>query len=109
MGNEILSDTRLLDKEWRVKNLYHISNKNQRKVLMIKNEAQEDFNRNKHTRNIILKSRQLGFTTFEAIDMLDDCLFTRNFSGLLISYDKESALDIFTNRLILLGKTSLKS
>lgn len=82
-----------------MKNFYYISDKEGKKVLFERNEAQNDFNQKKHSRNIILKSRQLGFTTDESIDMFDDCLFTRNFSGLLISYDKESALDIFTNKI----------
>lgn len=92
-------DTKLLDKEWRIRALYNITDKKANKILFARNRAQDHFNINKHSRNIILKSRQLGFTTFEAIDMLDDALFTPNFSGLLISYDKESSKDIFSNKI----------
>lgn len=70
-------------------------------VLFQRNRAQREFNLQKHNRNIILKSRQLGFTTDEVLDELDDTLFTRNFDSLLISYDKESALDIFDNKVTL--------
>lgn len=97
--SESIIGTHLLNKEWRMKTLYYISDKQARKVLFQRNHAQEHFNQNKHTRNIILKSRQLGFTTYEAVDMFDDTLFTPNFSALLLSYDKESALDIFTNKI----------
>jgi len=99
IDKDILLSTRLLDKSWRMGLLYKISDKKSNSVQFKMNKAQEHFNANKHSRNIILKSRQLGFTTFETVDMLDDCLFTPNFSGLLISYDKDSAKDIFTNKI----------
>ena len=41
----------------------------------------------------------MGFTTLEAIDNLDDALFTRNHDGLLIAQDLETALDIFDNKV----------
>lgn len=52
----------------------------------------------------MLKSRQLGFTTEEAIDMLDDVLFTRNFNGLFIAQDLDTAKDIFSNKIELAWK-----
>lgn len=41
----------------------------------------------------------MGFTTLEAIDGLDDALFTRNFDGLMIAQDLETAQDIFNNKI----------
>jgi len=90
---------KLLNKEWRMHHLYSIVDKNKNRIQFVPNLAQEDFNKNKHTRNIILKSRQLGFTTFESIDMLDDVLFTPNFEAVLVSYDIESATEIFDNKI----------
>ena len=46
-----------------------------------------------------MKSRQLGFTTFEAVDNLDEALFTRNHDGLFIAQDLETAQDIFNNKV----------
>lgn len=46
-----------------------------------------------------MKSRRLGFTTFEAIDMLDDALFSRNFSGLIINYERGEAINIFKEKI----------
>ena len=43
-------------------------------------ETLQDFIDN--DRNIVLKSRQLGMTTDECKDMLDDVIFNANFSGL---------------------------
>jgi len=94
-----MTDRRLASKEWRINHLYKIKDKHSKLIKFKRNRAQEDFNKNKHTRNIILKSRQLGFTTDEAIDMFDDTLFTRNFSGLFIAQDLDTAKDIFANKV----------
>lgn len=97
--NEKVKDERLKDKEWRIEHLYRIKNKDSEKITFKKNKAQRHFAKNKAKRNIILKARQLGYTTFEAIDMLDDSLFTPNFEGIILSYDQQSALDIFDNKI----------
>ena len=93
------NDRRLLDKEWRISHLYKIKNKDKQLVRFQRNRAQIEFNKNKHTRNIILKSRQLGFTTEEVVDALDDVLFTRNFDSLFIAQDLDTAKDIFNNKI----------
>lgn len=95
---------RLGSKEWRISHFYKIVNKQKKLITFKSNRAQQDFNLNKHTRNIILKSRQLGFTTHEAIDMLDDVLFNRNFMGLMIAQDLDTAKDIFDNKVGLAWK-----
>jgi hypothetical protein len=92
-------DKRLLDKNWRISHLYKIRDKNKNLIQFKPNKSQNDFDKNKWSRNIILKSRQLGFTTLESIDNLDDALFTRNHDGLLIAQDLETALDIFNNKV----------
>jgi hypothetical protein len=94
----------IVNKELRMSKLYTIVDKNVNKIVFKKNRAQEDFDKHKHTRNVILKSRQLGFTTFEAIDSLDDCLFTINFSSLFIAHTKEDAVEIFDKKVDLAWK-----
>ena len=79
--------------------LYQIVNKEQQKIQFQLNRPQLDYYNRAGKRNVLLKSRQLGFTTLEAIDMLDDALFSKNYNGLLISYDRESSLDIFNNKI----------
>ena len=59
-----------------------------------------EFNDKKHTRNIILKSRKLGFTTDEALDSLDDVLFQENTEANMLSYDSVSQLDIFNSKIV---------
>lgn len=99
-----MTDKRLLNKEWRMDHLYKIKNKQKQLVTFRRNKAQRHFQQHKHTRNIILKSRQLGFTTDEAIDTLDDALFTKNFDALFIAHGLEPAKDIFDNKIDLAWK-----
>lgn len=63
------------------------------------NAAQRERYINGHNRDLILKARQLGFTTFEMIDALDDCLFTPNFNAGCIAHRMKSAQDIFRNKI----------
>ncbi len=94
-----MSDKRLIDKAWRTKHLYKIRDKDKNLVKFTRNRAQEHYNANLHTRNLILKSRQLGFTTDEAIDSLDDVLFTPNMDALLIAHDLEAGSSIFDKKI----------
>ena len=62
-------------KEWRLNNLYFITDKNGQRVKFKFNREQADYFRNRHTRDIILKARQLGFTTLKCIEQLDAAIF----------------------------------
>lgn len=86
-------------KWFRLNVLYHIKDKLGQKVLFTPNQEQESFYLNQHCRDIILKARQLGFTTFKMISDLDDCLFTPNFSAGCICHDMNSAKDIYRNKI----------
>lgn len=89
-------DERIVDRKWRLNHLYHIKDKNtDEKVLLPPNKVQQHFDKNKHYRNIILKSRQHGFTTWECADSLDEMMFNKGTDVALFSYDEESAIDIF--------------
>jgi len=94
-----MSDPRLLNKDWRMNHLWHIKNKNQQLVTFKPNRVQEHFRQNKALRNIILKSRQLGFTSYESVDMLDDVSFKKNLDAILIAQDLDTAKDIFSNKI----------
>jgi hypothetical protein len=86
-------------KWFRLNTLYHIKNKEGQKVLFQPNQEQEAFYVGTHGRDIILKARQLGFTTFKMISDLDDCLFTPNHSAGCICHNLEDAKDIFRNKI----------
>jgi len=92
-------DQRLKNKIWRLNNLYKIRNKKGELSKFKLNKAQEHYHYHKSHRNLILKSRQLGFTTYEAIDSLDDVLFTPNTDALMIAHNLEAGESIFTKKI----------
>lgn len=65
----------LSDRWWRLCNLYWVQDEMGRPVRFIPNDAQRELWDNIHHNNVILKARQLGFSTFIAIFSLDTCLF----------------------------------
>ena len=89
----------LSDKEWRLKNLYAITDKNARHIPFVPNWAQEDFYEVRHFLSLILKARQLGFTTGVDIDMLDDCLFISNLRCGIIAHNLKDAQTIFEDKI----------
>ena len=87
------------DRWWRLNNLYWILDKAGNPVKFQPNKAQAEYLRNRHYLNVILKARQLGFSTAIQIDMLDRCLFNTNYKAGVIAQNKDTAIDIFENKL----------
>jgi hypothetical protein len=59
----------LKDQKWRLNNLYFIVNEKSQKVQFKLRWHQQKLLDNLHALNIILKARQMGFSTFIAIYM----------------------------------------
>ncbi|HXF89584.1 MAG TPA: terminase [Xanthobacteraceae bacterium] len=68
----------LSDWRWRLDNLYWITDKEGREVRFRLNWAQSLLFESMHNLSLILKARQIGFSTFVVLFMLDACLFNRN-------------------------------
>lgn len=64
----------------------------------IPTEHQLDFLENLHYRNIILKARQLGFTTAIAIYFLDCALFRDNIRAGVVAHTEDAARKIFRDK-----------
>jgi hypothetical protein len=79
------------DPEWRIDNLYYIQDKSGREVKFVRNPAQRDFWRSSWYLNVILKARQLGFSTLIAMIILDTCLFTPNTAAGIIDFNIDDA------------------
>lgn len=98
-----LSEESIIDalsmKWFRIRALYYIKDKNGKKIRFAPNYAQRNRFIENHNRNLILKARQLGFTTFEMIDSLDDCLFNENFNAGCIAHSLDDAQKIFRNKI----------
>lgn len=95
---------RLSDPMWRIANLYKIiikgDNDEDGLVVQFKpNRAQKRFISRLHHRNIILKARQLGFTTLIAILWLDHALFNANSRCGIIAHDRDAAKVIFRDKV----------
>ncbi len=75
---------RLDDPLWRLNHLYWIENKTGQMQRFRPNRAQRRLYDGMHTRNAILKARQLGISTFVSLLMLDRCLFTPNYHAGII-------------------------
>ncbi len=69
-----VAESQFLDPRWRLSNLYTITDKTGRQVPFRPNEAQLALLDDLHSANIILKARQLGFTTLCCLIYLDACL-----------------------------------
>ena len=99
----------LNNKWYRLNTLYKIKDKNGKTGTFIPNKQQRERFIRGHCRNVILKARQLGFTTFEMIDALDDCLFKENFAAGCIAHALEDAKDIFRSKIKFAYDELLKS
>lgn len=90
-----LGERTILDQNWRLGHLYYIIDKAGRKVLFEPNWAQRELFDDIWFLNIILKSRQLGITTFITLLFLDVALFNSNVSCGIIADTEENAKYIF--------------
>lgn len=68
-------------------------------VPFIPNAAQRKLIENLHYRNLILKARQLGFTTLVAILWLDHALFNKDQRCGIVAQDREAAEVIFRDKV----------
>lgn len=88
------------DPFWRLNNLYWIVDETGKPVRFKMNEEQERLYRSLHTRNLILKARQLGYTTLICLLALDQCLFNANFQAGIIAHNREDAEKFFRNKVM---------
>ncbi len=93
------------DPAWRLSNLYFIITKDGDKQVFTMNRAQRHFYDNylnipkPYHRHVILKSRQLGFTTFIDLFILDAILFNPNREGIVIAHKLSDAAEIFDKKI----------
>lgn len=86
---------RLSDPLWRLENLYWIEDKKGKEVKFKPNIFQRFLIKHLHPRNIILKARQLGMSTFIAMFFLDQILFNKNKKAAIVADKIESGKNIF--------------
>lgn len=84
---------------WRLNNLYSVVDKKGHIVPFRCNGPQSHFLENMHTLNIILKARQLGFSTFIQLYMLDACIWGKNIGAGVIAHTREDAEIMFNSKI----------
>jgi hypothetical protein len=87
------------DWRWRLSNLYWIIDKEGRRQKFEMNWAQEALFNQMHYMNVILKARQLGFTTFIQIFMLDAAVFNSDIRAGTIAHTLGDAQTIFRDKV----------
>lgn len=79
------------DRSWRLDNLYKIVSETGAVIPFKRNEAQYSYSRRRHSRDLIAKARQLGFSTDIAIQITDYCTWRDNITAGIIDVTKEDA------------------
>src|ERR1700760_3419020 len=87
------------DQGWRLDNLYWITDKSGTRVPFRLNWAQAGLLEDQHYLNIVLKARQLGFTTFIQLYILDSCVFYRDTRAGVIAHTLDDAKAIFRDKV----------
>lgn len=83
------------DPRWRLNHLYKIRTKDRRLTTLKANVAQAHYRLNKSIRDIILKARQLGFTTEKLIEYLDDTIYNKNTVTAILAHKREKVQKLF--------------
>jgi len=89
----------LADKNWRLRNLYWITDKDGKKVKFYPNQSQQKFINESTDSDIILKARQLGITTLISILGLDEAIFWNDWSVAIIAHTLKDAGEIFNSKV----------
>lgn len=90
---------RLHDHRWRIANLYWIVDKHGQRVKFTPNAEQSQLLDDMHGKDLILKARQIGFTTLMGIVALDECLWNPNWSAAIIAHKLDDAKGIFETKV----------
>lgn len=73
----------------------YIKNKSGQKVRFTPNRAQRDYGKHRTGRDLILKARQLGFTTYEQLRKLERVLLKPNITSCTLAHQFGKTQDIF--------------
>ena len=93
----------LANKIWRLNTLYTIADKQGVTRIFHLNFAQLHLYRAHiiHPRDVVLKSRQQGISTYELVDTFDEAIFKDNFTaGLMAQGKRESAILLQRSKLL---------
>jgi len=84
-------------RQFLAESLLKVRNKRGRTVRLRVNEAQKEFDRRAGTKNIVLKARQLGMTTWVSARFFLDVITKPGTLAVQVAHDQSSAEEIFQN------------
>lgn len=84
---------------WRLSNLYWITDKDGNRVKFEPNAAQLEYLSGATNSDIILKARQLGFTTLMCLIGLDEAIWYNDFRVAIIAHTLNDANEIFDSKV----------
>jgi hypothetical protein len=94
------SGSQLGDWRWRIANLYYITNEKGECVKFTPKPEQLDAAEHSMDGwNLILKARQLGFTTLIDLFALDQAFFVDDLQAAIIAHERQAVEDIFRNKV----------
>jgi hypothetical protein len=94
MNPELQSlEANLLDREWRLNNLYLILDETGAMIPLEMRGEQRKFLAARHNRNFIPKPRKLGMSSIIVLSNGDECLFTPDFTAGIIDLAEKDAFD----------------
>ena len=89
----------LADPWWRLCNLYRVVDEDGVARQFVPNVVQVNYYWHQWYLNLILKSRQHGFTTFLCLVALDKCIFRKNYHAHLLAHTREDSEKIFEEKI----------
>lgn len=87
------------DRNWRLNNLYQIMDEDGHQCQFRPNYVQNILNRKLHTKNVVLKGRQEGITTYFCLYELDVALFNSGIRANIIAHTKPDAGTFFRDKI----------
>lgn len=97
--NSDVTEDDLSNHIWRISNLYYITTKEGQKTLFKPNKAQLEYLKDCSQSDLILKARQLGFTTLMCIIGLDEAIWLNDHKTGIIAHTKDDANEIFESKV----------
>ena len=87
------------DPMWRLSNLYWITDKDGQRIKFTPNAAQLAYLEGASSEDLILKARQLGFTTLMCLIGLDEAIFFNDHRVAIIAHTLNDANEIFDSKV----------
>lgn len=100
MYADLISEKNLADQLWRLNNLYWMRDDDGKEFKFKLNSAQQDLYDRMWYLNVVLKARQIGFTSFIDLFGLDTCLFNKGYHFGIIADTLKNAKSIFNQKII---------